>query len=317
MIIMKKKHENTGQRWGPKFAGKRNWKKYNEELVVRGEFLLDMDWVKSWDKELKEMNTGKPGRPYEFPESLIKLQAVWNQWIGYRQVKGLTRKLYEAAQLPAYNDSSTINRRVRKLDTSFALPKNDFCSVACDGTGIKMNQAGEYRYDKYGNKKQKQWLHVVLSANPYTKDLLDLDIFVDGDGDSEPQIATRHMENLRNFGISVDKFWGDGSFDVIELYNVLEKHGTKSAIPARKNASTNANGSMRRAREVLEYKTKKWNDWAHDKNYGLRWLGTEGIFSAIKRIFGEKTKAKQKETMEHEIKRRFWAYETMRKYACV
>ena len=98
---MKKKHENTGQRWGPKFAGKRNWKKYNEELVVRGEFLLDMDWVKSWDKELKEMNTGKPGRPYEFPESLIKLQAVWNQWIGYRQVKGLTRKLYEAAQLPA------------------------------------------------------------------------------------------------------------------------------------------------------------------------------------------------------------------------
>ena len=261
------------------------------------------------------MNKEKRGHPYEFPESLIKLQTVWNQWFGVRQVEGMTRDLVAITKIPNFNDYSTVNRRVRKIDTTFQLPKNGFCSVACDGTGIKMNQEGEYRYDKYGRKKKKQWLHVVLSANPYTKDLLDLDMYVDGDGDSEPQIAERHLKNLSSFGISIDKFWGDGGFDVIELYNLLEELGTESAIPARENASTNANGSMRRVQEVFEFQTKTWDDWARDKNYGLRWLGTEGIFSAVKRIFGEKTKAKHKDTMEHEIRRRFWAYETIRKYA--
>jgi len=312
---MKKKHENSGKRWGRIFVDKRNWPVYNEELTVRGEFLLDLDWVKSWDKELAEMNTGKRGHPYLFPESLINVQAVWNQWIGVRQVEGITRDLVCMAKIPEFNDYTTIYRRINKIETSFELPKHGFCSAACDGSGMKMNQAGEYRYDTYGKKKKKKWLHVVITANPLTKDMLDLDIFIDGDGDSEPQIAARHLNNLWNFGITIDKFWGDGAFDVIELYNLLEQHGTESAIPPRDNASKNARGSMRRVREVFEYQTKDWNDWARDKNYGLRWLGTEGIFSAIKRIFGEKTRTKTVKTMCEEIRRRFWAYEHMRKYA--
>ena len=261
------------------------------------------------------MNRGKVGRKYQFPKSLIKLQAVWNQWIGVRQVEGITRKLAEAAQLPAYDDYSTINRRVRNVITKFELPKQGFCSVACDGSGMKMNQAGEYRYDKYGRKKPKKWLKVVITANPLTKDLLDLEVHIEGEGFSEPQVAAQHLNRLWSFGITVDKFWGDGAFDVLDLFNLLDQHGTESAIPPRENASKNANGSMRRVREVFEFQTQRWEDWAREKNYGLRWLGTEGIFSAVKRIFGEKTRTKTVENMCLEIKRRFWAYEAMRKYA--
>ena len=312
--MVKPKHK-PGKRWGPKFLDKRNWPEYNEELVVRGEFLLDLDWVKSWPQELKEMNKGKVGRPYEFPNSLIKLQAVWNQWVGVRQVEGITRKRVEAAQLPDFDDYSTINRRVRKVDAFFELPKQGFCSVSTDGSGMKMNQAGEYRYDRYGRKKPKKWLKVVISANPLTKDLLDLEVHVEGEGPSEPEVATQHLNNLWSFGITVDKFWGDGLFDVLDLFNLLEQHGTESAIPPRENASKNANGSMRRVREVFEFQTQRWEDWARKKRYGLRWLGTEGIFSAVKRIFGEKTRTKTVENMCLEVRRRFCAYETMRKYA--
>ena len=147
-VAVKPKHKKIG-RWGKKIVDTRDWKKYNEELVARGEFLLDFDWVKSWDKELKDMNNGKKGAPFEFPESLIKLQAVWNQWIGVRQVEGMTRDLVIVARLPEFNDYSTIHRRINKIETSFQLPKHGFVSVACDGTGMKMNQAGEYKYDKY------------------------------------------------------------------------------------------------------------------------------------------------------------------------
>ena len=302
---------------GQEVCDKRNWNKYNEELVVRGEFLLDINWMKSWNPELKKMNQGKRGHPFEFPESLIKLQAVLNQWIGVRQVEGVTRQLVAIAKLPEFNDYSTISRRVRNIDTSFQLPKSGFVSVACDGSGMKMNQAGEYKHDKYEGNKKKKWLRVIISANPYTKDLLDIEVNVDGQGPSESETAMMHLKNLWSFGIIIDKFWGDGAFDVLELFNLLEQYGTESAIPPRDDASKNANGSMRRVREVFEYKTKTWDEWAYDKRYGLRWLGTEGIFSAIKRIFGEKTRSKTIPTMCHEIQRRFWAYETIRKYAQV
>ncbi len=252
---------------------------------------------------------------YEFPNSLIELQAIWNQWLNLRSIEGITRQLVSFSQLPKFNDYSTIGRRITKIEPVFELPKTGFCSTSSDGSGIKMNQAGEYRYDKYGRKKKKDWLKVTITANPLTKELLALDVHVEGQGPSEPEIAMEHLKYLWSNNITVDKFWGDGAFDVLELFNLLEQHDTESAIPPRDNASKNSNGSMRRLREVFEYQTNIWADWAREKQYGIRWLGTEGIFSAVKRIYGEKTKSKSVETMCEEVKRRFWAYETMRKYA--
>lgn len=311
--MAKKPKHMKGKRWGKKRQDKRAWRSYNEELVVRGEFLLDLNWVKSWDKELEIMNQGKKGAPYEFPNSLIELQAVWNQWVGVRQVEGITRQLVAVANLPEFNDYSTINRRIKLIEPSFQLPKCGFCSVGNDGSGFKMHNAGEYRKAKYGGKK-RHWIKVVISANPLTKELLDIDVEMDGEGDSEPQIAMKHLNNLWNFGIEIDKFWGDGAFDVLELYNLLEQHGTESAIPPRDDASKNANGSMRRVREVFEYQTKTWDEWARDKRYGLRWPGTEGIFSAVKGIFGEHTRAKKVKTACLEVERKFWAYDRMSRY---
>jgi hypothetical protein len=299
---------------GRLYTDDRDWKAVNEEYVVRGEFLLDLEWVESWDQELRKMNLGKKGAPYHFPNSLIKLQAVWNQWIGVREVEGVTRKLVEVAQLPEFNDYSTISRRIRQIEIDFELPKTGFCSVSTDGTGMKMNSAGEYKYDKYGKGKKKKWLHVNISANPLTKDLLDIEVHIEGEGPSEPETAMTHMKKLIDAGITIDKFWGDGAFDVLALFTFLEYHTIESAIPPRENASKNANGNMRRLREVYDYQSQCWADWARKKNYGLRWLGTEGIFSAVKRIFGEKTRAKTSKNMCKEVKRRFWAYEIIRKY---
>lgn len=303
-----------GIRWGKKRDDKRIWPVVNEELVVRGRFLLDCTWVASWADELSCMNEHKIGAPYTFPESLIRLQAVWNQWVGVRQVEGITRSLVAIAQVPEFNDYSTINRRIRKLTITFELPKSGSCCVSTDGTGMKMHNAGEYRQIKYGGKK-KRWIEVIISANPITKDILDVDVSLDGEEDGEVYTAMKHLNALWTQGVQVDKFWGDGKFDVLELFNLLEQHSTESAIPPRDNASTNAHGSMRRAREVAEYKRKTWDEWAQDKQYGTRWLGTEGIFSSVKGIFGEHTRAKKPETACLEAKRKFWAYEQMRKYA--
>jgi hypothetical protein len=303
-------------RWGKEFVDSRNWKIENEKYVVRGEFLLDLGWINSWNSELILMNTNKRGAPFEFPESLIKFQAVLSQWINFRGLEGVTRKLWEYTNLPKFNDFSTINRRVNKIQTTFELPKEGNISVSTDGTGMKMTNRGEYKETKYGDGKKK-YLKVTISADPYHKKLLDIDVSIDGEGDSEPEVAMLHLAKLVKQGFDINTFFGDGSFDVHDLFDILDQHNIESGIKIRKNASLDpeGQGSWRRKQEVLKYRLKGYKRWAKESEYGRRWTGTEGIFSAIKRIFGENTRSRRKDHQLQEVKRKFWAYDQMCNYA--
>lgn len=302
------------ERWGKKFIDKRNWIEYNEELVVRGEFLLDMKWVKSWDKELEEMNKGKVGAPFQFPESLIKLQAVWNQWVDNRGLEGITRKLCEHKIIPAYNDFTTIFRRVKKTAIEFELPKEGTVFAATDGSGFKTGNNGTHMERLYG-RKRKKYIKVVITANPMTKDLLKCDVSIEGEGESEPEIAQNHMQELIGDGKKIEKFWGDGAFDSLPLFNFLDKNNIEGAIKPRKLDTSNAPDSYCRKKAIENFKEKGYKKWAEEKKYGMRWPGTEGIFSAVKRKFGENTMAHKIESMLLSAKMKFWAYEIMRKYA--
>ena len=302
------------KRWGKPFKDGRNWVKYNEELVVRGEFILELDWVKVWDKELEAMNADKKGHPYQFPESLIKLQGLWHQWVDYRGIEGITRKLAEHGLVPTHNDFSTISRRVNRLDVGFNLPRHGSVSVSCDGSGMKMTNSGEYRQDKYG-KKQRKWLRVKITADPKTRTLLACDVCVDGEGISEPDTAIKHVHGLVSNGIRIKKLWGDGGYDKRELFNMCQRNRIETAIKLPKNATDKARGSMRRSREVMEYRNKGYRKWADEKEYGIRWVGTEGIFSAVKRKFGENNRSRKLRNIFHEAQSKFWAYERMKSYA--
>jgi len=56
-----------------------DWPLYNESLVRRGQVLLDFDVLDGWDHELSQMNRGKVGEPYDYPNSFIQL-------LGYMRV---------------------------------------------------------------------------------------------------------------------------------------------------------------------------------------------------------------------------------------
>ena len=304
------------ERWGKKFEDKRDWKVENEKYVVRGEFLLDFDFVKSWDKELEEMNEEKRGAPFQFPESFIELLAVWGQWVSNRYLQGITRRFQFYGLIPKEADYSTISIRINKIDTSFELPKEGNISVSTDGSGMKMSNRGDYKETKYGNGKKK-FLKVTISADPYKKKLLNIDVCVDGEGASEPEVAMSHLEELIALGFDVDKFFGDGSFDVHNLFDLLDQYAIAAAIKIRKNAviGPDGKGSWKRDQELLKYRKNGYKKWARETEYGRRWTGTEGIFSAVKGIFGEETRSKNIDNMLHEVKRKFWAYDKICKYA--
>ena len=304
-----------GKRWGRAFEDTRNWPEYNEELVVRGEFPLDFYWVKNWDSEIAEMNEGKVGAKFQYPQTLIELQAVWGQWLTYRELEGCARQLADLNVIPAFDDYTTIWRRVKEVKPSIFLPPDAVVEVSSDGSGLKMNCRGEYKETKYGDRKCKKFIRVVITANPQDKKLLAVTAAIEGEESSETKLAMEQISSIISEGRTVSKAYGDSAFDTHMFFNFLQKHGIKSAVKIRANASTKADGSMRRAREVKAYKSEGYEKWAGNRDYGMRWPGTEGIFSAVKRKFGERVRSKKKENMCLEAERRFWAYDCIAQYA--
>jgi len=47
--------------------GDRDWRKYNEALVRRGELDIDPSVLEDWGRELRRANGGEVGEPYHCP----------------------------------------------------------------------------------------------------------------------------------------------------------------------------------------------------------------------------------------------------------
>jgi len=287
---------------------------YQDRLVRRGEFLFDLEWVQSWETELIEMNNGKRGRPFIFPNSMLTLQSVWHQFLNSRGVEGVTRKLFEYGLLKGSNDHSTICRREVNLDLKVEVPKNGNFSCSSDGTGMKIGTCGYYKEEKHGNRKRKKFVKVVITTDPVTKDLLGITVDLEGDIPSESECSREHMQEILENENTIDMFYGDGMFDNFKMFDFCEEHDIDPAINIRKNAVLWGDSPPLRIEEIMTLQSIGYQDWKFMKDYGKRWVGTEGYFSSVKRVFGENLKSKTKKGLIHEAKIRFWAYQKMKKY---
>jgi hypothetical protein len=299
------------KRWGKKHDDKRHWPTYNEQLVKRGEYFLDLEWVSNWDIELEKMNAGKVGSPYVFPNSLIKLQSVWHtHQIPYRMIEGITRQLCEVAQLPDYNNYSTVNRRINQLDVSLVIPIGENIILFCDGSGFQAIEGGEYLRAKYG-KKNRRWVQVIVLGDPVTKEPVSIEVNLVPT--SEPDSAQRQLDELIEAGVEIEAFGGDGAFDKFDLWDYLEDNEIQPIIKPDKNAREDSDSNWRNKDVKLRNK-RGYKAWAKKKKYGTRWPATEGLFSAVKRMFGEHLVAKSEVGMVQEAKLKFVVYKSMKQY---
>lgn len=299
------------KRWGRKFTDNRDWPTYNEQLVKRGEYLLALNFVENWDDELAAMNRGKKGAPYQYPQTLIELQALWHaKSIDYRMIEGMTRDLCAIGQLPAYNDYSTVNRRVNQLPFTLAPPQEDSIRVFSDGSGLHAVAGGEYLREKYG-KKNRVWVQIILLGDAEHHEPVSYEIHIIHE--SEPESAERQLAGLLKSGVEITAFGGDGGLDSIPLWNFCDNQGIQPLIKPDKNARTDTDCDLRNA-EVTERNKLGYTKWARKRGYGDRWPATEGIFSASKGMFGEQLRATSEVGMIKEAAAKIWAYQRLKRY---
>jgi len=139
----------------------RNWKKYNEQLVQRGEILLSVESLRDWREELKEMNLGKKGRPSLYPHSLMLflgiIRVVFR--LPYRQLEGFAKGMGKILSISA-PDYTTLSLRIPKLeiDLGYKIREGEEVVIAVDSTGVKVTNRGEWM-----RKKRKGYIKICGS----------------------------------------------------------------------------------------------------------------------------------------------------------
>ena len=68
----------------------KSWHDYNESLIERGRVLIDLDFIKSSNKEIKNMNKDKVGAPFQYSDNYKQFLAFLK--FGFKIQTGLDRK---------------------------------------------------------------------------------------------------------------------------------------------------------------------------------------------------------------------------------
>src|SRR4030065_1011897 len=162
----------------------RDWKRYNEALVKRGLIFIDMDFVANWSRELKDMNDGKEGGRYRYPESFIKLLAVVHAYVlPYRELEGFMRGLSQYVDGLKAPDYSTIWWRVArmKVDVASSVEMDKDVTIAVDSSGIKVTNRGEWIHKKW--RVQRGFIKVHIAVDTKTKQILAIEVTKEDVGD--------------------------------------------------------------------------------------------------------------------------------------
>ena len=287
----------------------RDWSRYNDDLVRRGEIGLDPSIVREWSNELKRENDGKVGEPYHYPESFFRLIAFVRLLfhLPYRQTEGFTIFLSKHVDGLTVPDYSTINRRINKLgiDLEDSLIKsNGPVSIAVDASGVKVHNGGDWIRHVW--KVKKGYLKIHFAVDIKTKQVVAMDVTSEKvhDGRRLKRLVKRAEENVR-----VKRVLGDGAYDSKENFNFLSQRGIKPVIRVRRNSTPKSRGSMARKLAVVEQSKFKPKAWSRIHRFGYRWR-VEGVFSCIKRTFGEYVSSKKYVNMAKEMLVKAFLYNT-------
>lgn len=285
-----------------RYKDKREWHDYNERLVKRGEFYLSLDFIDSWDAELDRMNSGKRGRPFSYPESFILFAAMASVFfhLPYRQLEGLINKL--SLHVPGLRsaDYTTLWHRISKMDLFLPATKYDILA-AVDSTGVKVTNRGDWIRKKH-KVKHRGWIKVHIVVDVNSKRIVALQITDESVTDHEVIETMLRDVPLRDVLV-------DGAYDREKTFLFLEKKGIRMpGIKPRINAIDI--GESPRAYAVRDFKDLGFQKWKKKHRYGKRW-SVEGVFSAVKRCFGEALRASSVNGMIKEVARKFIFYDIL------
>ena len=140
---------------------------------------LSLDFIEQWDELLAEMNAGKRGRPFQYPEPFVAWMACIHVFLQmpYRQMEGFVRKLTEFIPRLTAADYTTLFRRIQRLDLSLIVAPELLAEdviIAVDSTGFQVTNRGEWMREKW--QVRRGWIKVHAMIDVETNQVLGLEV---------------------------------------------------------------------------------------------------------------------------------------------
>lgn len=269
--------------------------------MKEGEVLIDSALIGDWWNELITMNSGKEGRPFEYPDTFFRwvslLRTIFQR--PYRQLEGFLRGLSKYLPIPYVPSYQTIFRRLNKqeldLAKAFEAPSKETI-IAVDSSGIKVANRSDWIRHKW--KIKRGWLKLHVAVDVKSHRIIDALVTTEETGD--PVVAEYFIKEITKQG-RFRKLLADGAYDKNTIFDTLKAKKVEPAIRTRKNASTMRGSKLRREEVRMKHNLGE-EKWKQMKQYGQRW-NVEIWFSAYKRRFGQQVKAVLWKNMVAEIMR--------------
>lgn len=267
---------------------KRNWKKYNKQLIQRGNltFLID-------PKLFKNVNTKSMGRPQIFSDSLILMLMMTkiHYRLAYRTLQGFAESLMslikQSLPIPTY---SLICKRARKLNIPKLSSKKPSI-VAIDASGVKIYGEGEWRVKIHGKSKRRKWIKIHMAI-----DLKTGEVMAEATTNSEVHDGKQIKTLLNETPRSLKQVLADGAYDGKCCRNEISRRGAKALIPPPKTARIHNKDYDRddaiRVIQGLGGDKEARSIWGKLTGYSQRSL-IETTFSRMKRLFGDRLFSKR------------------------
>src|SRR2546421_8179608 len=154
----------------------KSWHDYNESLIERGRILMDISFLGSSKKEIKNMNKGKVGAAFEYSHTYIQFLAFLKIGfkIAYSTVQGIIRGLSDYIKIEEMHFTQ-IRRRILKVKPSVGNlnldndndddDDNKPITLIVDASGLTITKKGDYIEEKWiRNKKEFIKLHIAVDA---------------------------------------------------------------------------------------------------------------------------------------------------------
>jgi hypothetical protein len=160
----------------------RNWKKYNEKLVQRGDITFYLDALETWTEDLYVLNKDKKGHKFKFPPSIIFVACILRLMFGlpYRLLEGLLRTLGRQLSFPVPN-YSTLQKRMKEIDLREWLPQKPLTGdliLSVDASGIKIDNYSDWMRHKWHEKAKTRrgWIKMHIIVDTATHTVIDVEI---------------------------------------------------------------------------------------------------------------------------------------------
>jgi len=284
----------------------KSWHEYNESLIERGRILMDIGFLRSSRREIKNMNKGKVGAPFEHSHTYIQFLAFLKVGfkIPYRTVQGVIRGLSDYIRIKEMHFTQ-IRRRMLKvkpsignlnLDNNNNNHDNKPITVIVDASGLTITKKGDYIEQKWIRKK-KEFIKLHIAVDAKSEKIVSFRVTKGNVHDSKkfsPMIREISEE------CDIDKVYADKAHDNRRSFNLLDSLNIEPSIQIRKNASTKAKGCPLRRDEVLLIRKLGYERWKQLKDAGRRWIA-EIVFSSLKRVLGEDLLSKKFKAQKVEV----------------